>query len=311
MSALASSIIPTSLTAFAYDDLPEQDAAFLRDKAAYINARRQLTHQLIAEMGAALLEAKARLPGVFLAWARAEFGFSDDTIENYCKVARNMPTLPPGRSALYKARALYKLSGDNIPDSVRGEADSLAADGNTIDYETAYILADAPEPIKQRYLDESLPKATAYQLARTLNNKHLSPIVKQVCLDQQVSDPAVIQYLAEAYRDYLTTKDTIRERRTWKDIEADNWQLNGVGWSVPLSDARAVDIDRFKVDRAAMHRANAPTSYTWLRVESAVKTLPDGRVILVLDTATLKKFEGKRLLVDIRLPEANDATTKG
>lgn len=297
-------IQPIDPAPFDYAALVPDDAEFLRNQAAYINARRHITHQLITEMGRALGAAKKRLPGVFLQWARAEFGFSDDTIENYMNVAQRFPALEPqtdGGGAI-QARALYLLSRTATSDDARTEAARLAGAGQVVDYQTAFILAEAPAQIKTRYLKEELPKQAAYDLAKTYSRRTLPQPVRDVCITQNVSYPEVIAYLAKTYIDYQQTKGTPRERRTWLDIEADNWQLNGLGWSVPLGQARPVDISRYVVDRAAMHRDLAPRRFQWLQTDSLVEQTPDGRYILILEKPEFKNLNGQLLTVQIRLP---------
>ncbi len=281
---------------FDYSALNHNDAEFLRDKAAFINARRHLTHQLIVEMGQALIAAKAKLPGVFLAWATTEFGFSHDTIENYSNVARNMPALPGGESSLFQARALYLLAGKNVTDESRAQAGQIAESGRVVDYETAYILADAPHEIKERYLAETLTKADAYNLAKVLNKKTTPPAVKAVCLTNGVSAPEVVEYLTQAYN------DVSKGRETWGDIAADEFQLNGMGWSVPLSQARLTDLERYRVDRAVMHKDNAPRRYQWLEVAAPVQHTPDGRDIIVIARQDFRGLEGQHLTVQVRIP---------
>lgn len=292
---------------FSYAALPPEQAEFLRQKAARINARRHITHTLIEEMGRDLLETKERLPGVFLQWARAEFQFSDDTIENYINVAKRLPAMPEGTTAPIQARALYLLSRESTPDAARQEAQELAASGVPVDYKTAFILANAPPELKARYVAEELPKESAYELTKVLGRRTLSPEVKQICLDQKVSAPELVTYLDQAYRDYERTAGTTYERLTFKDIERDNWTLNGLGWSVKLGEARVVDIERYKVDRAQMHKDNAPRRYQWLITESTLQEAPDGSLYLQITKSDFDGLEsGQLLTVQIRLPISGD-----
>lgn len=292
---------------FTYEQLDKQDSDFLKEKAAYINARRHITHTLITEMGKALIEAKERLPGVFLRWARSEFGFSDDSLENYMNVARRMPALPDDQPGNIQARALYLLTRESTPATARIEAQELAGQGVTVDYNTAFILANAPVEIKTRYLSEELPKQTAYDLTRVLSKKTLSPEVKAVCLQQGVTSPELVEYLDKAHSDYIRTKGTQRERSTWIDIESDGWQLNGVGWSVPIGQARPVDIDRFKVDRSAMHKDFAPQRWEWVVTDVPLQETSDGRLILILDNPALQNMAaGEYVRLQIRTPKESD-----
>lgn len=293
---MSSATMTISPVEFSYEDLTPDDAEFLRAKAAYINARRHINHQLIVEMGSALLEAKTRLPGVFLPWATAEFKVSHDTLENYMNVARNLPALPQEQGALFQARALYHLAGKGVTDESRAQAGQIAESGRVVDYETAYILADAPLEIKERYLAETLTKADAYNLAKVLNKKTTPPAVKAVCLTNGVSAPEVVEYLTQAYN------DVSKGRETWGDIAADEFQLNGMGWSVPLSQARLTDLERYRVDRAFMHRDNAPRRYQWVELAAPVQHTKDGRDIIVIDRPDLKGLEGQSLTVQVRIP---------
>lgn len=287
---------------FDYTTLGPDDAEFLRNQAAYINARRHITHQLITEMGGALIAAKYRLPGVFLLWSRLEFGFSDDTIENYMNVAKWFPALENSSATSIQLRALYKLSSINTDESARTEAAQLSNAGQTVDYKTAYILAEAPVEVKTDYLNETLPKDSAYEMARVYKKKSLPQTVRDVCISHRVSSPEIVDYLAEAYLDYQRTKGTIHERSTYADIENDKFHLNGLGWSVPISQARAVDIQRYKVDRAFMHRDLAPKRYEWLETNALVQKTPDGRLVIVLEKPDFAQLEGALLMLKVRLP---------
>lgn len=297
----------TIVQTFDYNKLPKQDAEYLRGQAAEINARMAITHTLRVEIGKILIDAKARLPGVFLSWVKSEFGYSSDTAENLMNVALRMAELPQGTDALFQARSLYLLGRESTPESVRQEAIDLASTGMPVDYEVAYILAQAPVEIKSRYLLEELPKKTAFDLAKALNRKGLSDEVKSVCLNQRVSCPELIDYLAKAHSDYQRTKGTYKERSTWADIEEDNWVLNGISWSVPLSDARPVDIDRFKVDRSAMHKDFAPQRWEWVVTDAPLQSTSDGRLILILDKPEFETMnEGDYVRLQIRVPKESD-----
>ena len=284
---------------FDYSTLPTDDAEFLRNKAAYINARRHITHQLITEMGIALIEAKERLPGVFLAWARNEFQFSDDTIENYMNVAAKFPALEQ-TGGIIQAKALYLLSRGSTPESVRTEAAELAGAGVPVDYKTAFILAEAPPEVKARYLAEELPKDSAFDLARVYKKKTIPQPVKEVCIGQKVSSASVVNYLAEAWTDYQATKGTVHERSTYADIEADGWTLNGLGWAVPISQAREVDIERFKVDRQTMRIDKAMEAFEWIRLKGNISEINGVTVLIPDDSKSLKGNTGA-VVIDVRV----------
>lgn len=284
---------------FSYDDLPSDDAEFLRNKAAYINARRHLNHQLVVEMGQALIAAKERLPGVFLAWARHEFKHSDDTTENWMNVAREMPALPDNTpSTMYQLKALYELTKGKATDESRAQAGELAESGQVVDYQTAYILVNAPVEVKGRFLEQTITKPDAFNLTKALNSKKTPPAVKAVCLTQGVTSPELVDYLAQAYN------DVSKGRETWGDIVKDNYQLNGLGWSVPLAQARVVDIERFKVDRAVMHRDNAPKQFAWIEFDASVQENEQGGAYILIARKDLDKVKNKSVRVQIRLPIA-------
>lgn len=299
---------------FDYNQLPLDDADFLRDRAAYINARRTITHQLIAEMGAALIEARERLPGVFLAWARHEFQFSDDTIENYMRVARNIPTLPGNAPAgMFQARALYKLAADTTPAAAVETAGEMANNGQKVDYETAAILADAPDPVKTAYLAEQISKPQAYALTQVYKRKDIPPDVRQICLGQGVKYAEIVIYLAQAYRDSVRTAGYSNPRTTWQDIQADDWILNGIGWACPLSEARPVDLERFRVDRQAMHilRAQGESpAYEWLKGVKGTLVFRNGVPVIELSAPLSQDLEGQVISLDLRIPTTKRGVKK-
>lgn len=293
-----SHIIP--LTDFNYDNLPPDEAQYLRERAAYINARYAMSQRLAAEIGAALLEAKANMPGVFMAWVSTEFDFSIDTAENYMNVARNMPELSAPDQ--YNLKAIYKLAQPSTPQAARDAAADLAEDGEKIDYETAYILANAPPPVVTRYLSETLTKPQAYQLARALNKKGLAPAVRSAALAHHVSNAAVVEYLSDCWQREQSTMNHIYPSKTFSAIAADNWTLNGLGWSVPIADATQTDVERFKVDRQAMHIDHATEQYDWLKFQAVIVYGKDGQPFLQPLGAKLPDgLEGESVMVQVRV----------
>ncbi len=274
-------VLTTPDGAFNYDSVTPEAADYLRQKAADINARRSIAHRLTAEMGAILIEVKAAMPGVFLAWVRSEFEWSEDTAENYMRVARNMPQLVNPEQ--YQQRALYLLAGNSVTPEARESAAALAGQGVTVDYETAYILASAPEPLRARFAASEITKDNAFHLAKVLNRKNFPPAIRQICLDQKVSTAAAAEYLYTVWDNEQKTAHHVFPRKTFSEIRADNWTLNGYGWSVHISQAGPMDIQRFKADREQMYISEGSQKrYDWISCEARLTFTEDGRVLLVL-----------------------------
>jgi hypothetical protein len=299
----------TILDPFSYDNLKPDEADYLRSAAANINARRALSHRLTVEIGQILIEAKERMPGVFLAWVETEFDFSADTAENYMLTARNLPEL--ANPEKYQMRAIYQLARTGTPQEAIDAAAEKAGAGQKVDYETSFILANAPEPIRQRYLAETLTKPQAFALAKALTNRRLPPVVKTDCLTHNVSNAAVVEYLADCWHRQQATARHAQPSKTYNEIAGDNWSLNGIGWSVPVSDATAQDVDRYKVDRQNMHIAQGMEKYDWLRFEAVVIYNANGDPFLSPVGVKLPPgIKGETVLVDMRIKRDENKKSK-
>lgn len=291
---------------FNYEDFSEPERDWLRGRAAFIHARLGITHHLITEMGAVFLEVKERLEpsGRFLAWTRTEFGLSDDTIENYMKVARNLPFLSETAAGVATAKALYKLAADDAdPKGVGIALDKLNA-GQPVDYGEAYILSRAPVHIREKFLNQEIPKQQAHDATKAIVRRGTPDEVRDFCIEKGVVHAAIVDYLSEAYNDEVKQADWKNPRKAWSAIVEDNGVLNGLGWSIPLKEANDRDLSRYIADRAVMHKDIANEAYDWKVTRAHVVQNAAGDVFLRVSKkdADLIQYKDRDLLVHVRVP---------
>lgn len=287
---------------FQYDSLAAEDAEWLRTAAAEINSRQHLTYTLICEMGILFLEAKQRYPGLFMAWRHYEFpALSDDTVENYMNVAKRMPDLSQRAAALITTSSLYKLCKPGTPQSVRDAVTDLLEGGQEVDAQTAHIYANAPGRVVERFKARNLPKSQAYALALEFGRRGLPETVKNLCLETDVSDAAVVRRLRQAHLDWERSRHWSNPHETWQVVAEDRC-LNGIGWSVSLSEATERDWERFMVDRAVMKKADAGERYDWHRADGMIRVIDGVVMVAVSGPATaLERRDGELCKVDIRV----------
>lgn len=303
MSALkkASAILPPD--EFSYDELTAPDQVWLRGKEGEMHSNLAITHQIITNMGKILIEVRERIPGRYLAWARTCFGISDDTVENYVNVATNIPFLSDQAAALITAKALYKLAGNNADSAGVAAALDKLESGEPVDFGEAYILSRAPTHIREQYLANDLPKEQAHEVTKALVRRGTPDTVRDYCIEKGVTHAAVVNYLTETFNDEKAQAGWKNGRKTWSAIVEDDGNLNGLGWSLPISKANERDIDRFKVDRQAMHIDQANERFDWKVTRGQVKVLASGEVVLVLQKGSgFDRFLDREFLVQVRVP---------
>lgn len=286
---------------FDYAALPAEVAGELREASVYVNQRIGLTYRLLVEIGQKLIEVRHKYEGVFMAWSASEFNVSYDTITNWMNIAANMPALTEEQSAMFQLKALYKLSLGSTPAEAQQRAIALAEDGHRVDYETAFILANAPEQIQVRYLNEELTKKEAYALARVYSSKAMPVEVRDYTLQKGVRDAEVVRLLWKTHEKAALTAGDDEPSRIWKDITEDgDGNLNGIGWSKPLSDADATDFERYKVDLQSRIIEEKQARWHWQRVTKAIKIV-DGRAYV--DVSEFTALRGaSEVMLDVRLP---------
>ncbi len=124
---------------------------------------KQAACRIIA-IGKVLLEVKAKIPhGQFHKWAYAEFGWGEDTVRNYMRVADRFSDNP--KLSGYGISVLYLLAGPKVPESTFDELDRMKERGEKITYQRVKKLVakyhDKPprtEPVakKPEFIDEQL-----------------------------------------------------------------------------------------------------------------------------------------------------------
>lgn len=308
---------------FNYQKLDEDSAAYLQERAAYINARIALTHQFLVEIGRALIDAKALYPGVWQAWISSEFNFSVDSAENYMNVAKNMPDLPAGTSSLFRATSLYHLSKPGADETGRKLAAALAESGEAVPPDVAYILANAPATIRDSYLafidplDDSDKKPITnqtYHLVKALRRRGIPDEVYRAAIKHKVAYGEVVEYLNETYKREKQSAGSTRPANGWTALKDNDFNLNGLGWSIPLREARPIDIERYKADRQTLRRDKDSEIYDWYRTDGEILLGKGGKPIIdkdgsmfikVIDPRSITKVRGK-VLVDIRVPRSTN-----
>lgn len=236
---------------FDYSIYGNDDANFLRSAAEYVNTRSALAYELIVQAGLQLKEVQQflndRFPrqGRFAQWVRHTLSINEDTAYNYMRTAENMGHLAPETAENIQQRALYFLARTSTDPVVREEAIQQAAAGMPVDDKDVFILAGHPE-VKRRYVEGGLSKNQAAGLVKVLKETKAQPEAVTQVLEWGVKEPAVAAYLLDASRQ-------TENRTTWQDVSNDGGVLNGIEWSVPVSEATEYDLARWKEDRQAMH----------------------------------------------------------
>ncbi|GAB4527976.1 MAG: hypothetical protein OHK0046_46350 [Anaerolineae bacterium] len=290
-----------SESAFDYSQLPDPDAEELRQAAAYINTRLSLSYRLLVEVGRKLTDMRTRYQGIFMTWATSEFRVSYDTIANWMNTAERMGHLPDDQAALIQTRALYKLAAPSTPEQARTAAVALTSQGEQVDYRTAFILANAPETIQKRYLSEELTRDEAYDLTRVFTPK--MPVeVRNFCLSAGVRSHEVVTFIWKAWQKHEATRHEAEPSRIWPEIRDDpDRSLNGLGWSVPLSEATQRDTERFVVDlQMRLMAEKASHRWEWRRM---VRPLIEMDGDLYIRLGRLALLEGyQEVMLNLRVP---------
>lgn len=285
-----------------YNGLEPATANDLKRAAGVVNGHYAEIERRIVLIGQELLRVKENHPGQFMAWVESELPFSHDTANNYMKVAAR---LPEADSASLDAKTAYLLAQKGVDKIGLRQARHEIKQGGGIAYERAYLLVKSPLYLRDAYLGGDVPEKPAYETARRLNAKSTPEPIIEAAARHHIKNPAVIDYLITKYRDAVRTQHSLRPSTTYADIMNDDGVLNGLGWSVHLSQANERDIDRFNVDRAAMHRTNAPTAWVWHKLQLQAERLPDGRLALVIPDKLRGSIEdGERLKIDLRVKES-------
>lgn len=138
---------------FDYSQIEVAHRAAVREAAQEIKARAQRVQSDLIEIGKRLLAIKEILPhNKFGAWCQAEFDMSHRMAQNLMNVARTYGNKPGEKISLFSPSVLYLLSGPDVPDEARDEAERRAQAGEKITVADAKAIAaaqrapDKPEP---------------------------------------------------------------------------------------------------------------------------------------------------------------------
>lgn len=144
--------------AFNYSALDPADAAFLRETTGEI---RQFARVAITQIGAKLIEAKARVGhGYFLPWLEAEFDWSESTAQRYMRVSESFKSVTVTDLPI-DAKALYLLSAPSVPQLVRDSIVELAKSGERITPAAAREAVREFHPKIEKAMADYVAKHTA------------------------------------------------------------------------------------------------------------------------------------------------------
>lgn len=122
---------PPQSTLFDYSALDIESRIVVQQRAQEIKGLMRRAGEDIVEIGRKMLEVKARLPhGRFTPWLEAEFGCSQDTANNFMRVAQRFGNNP--KLSEFAPSALYLLAAPSTPDSARQEALDRVEAGESI-----------------------------------------------------------------------------------------------------------------------------------------------------------------------------------
>lgn len=299
-----------------YRALPAPVIEELDRHAAEINVRAALTFELIRQIGERLETVKQTIHAavangqqpekMFMGWCADHLDVSYSTLETWRNIYKRLPPLPPEVAAYITRTAAGKLAqpGSN-PQGVQAALD-LARDGQTITPKAGWILGRGEDYVRRQFVSGQMDEETAYDLTRALISKRLPPPVKDYCQRYEPPSAEVVKYLAEAYQRHRATEGKPRPSLTWEQVQ--DGVLGGFGWSVPISQARAVDLERHRADMQALHIDQHGGKYDWLQMSVTVQSDERGQIVLTIseqDAKLLRAHIGSRLVQKLRIPRGN------
>jgi hypothetical protein len=146
-----------SVSHVGYDDLPAEVAAEVRDASTRIRVRMQRTAADIVEIGRDLIVIKSKVGhGNFLPWIEQEFGMSEDTAQNFMRVAKRFGDQMPNYS-VFEPTVLYELAKPSTPAEVRDNVVEMAQRGEKV---TTKTVAELKEKLKKAAEDLKAEKET-------------------------------------------------------------------------------------------------------------------------------------------------------
>ncbi len=175
-----------SILGFDYTPLDTKIAEKARSTAERIRERLKKTLEDLIEGGSDLLEVKEALPhGQFVAWLKAEFGWSERMAQNFMSVAERFKSAKFADLPIQPSAA-YMLAAPAVPDEVRQVAIEKAEAGEEITFSAAKeIVAEAKKKGKKRPSRahrEARPAAgeVLERYRKQWNQKELAELAKQL-----------------------------------------------------------------------------------------------------------------------------------
>lgn len=137
------------IIAFDYEALDAETRIVVQQKTGEIKERVGNIARNWIEIGKRLSEVKAKLPyKQWGKWLEAEFGWSQDTAENWMRTGAWLDQNPNSSDSakLLPQRVLYLLSGKSIPESAREEILRQASEGEHVTASKAQQIIAAYKP---------------------------------------------------------------------------------------------------------------------------------------------------------------------
>ena len=265
----------------------------LEADAEYIRDHHQRVYDSIVAIGQRLLEVQARLKddGAFVSWMSQSFDFSPQTAYNYMNVAKRLETAQIAPET--PLRALYEA----CKPSANVEAVEALKRGEGYSVDGWYILSNAPQYLIDSWQKERISEGDAKETTLYLRGKAIHPDVRTYALTHQIHRVEMLRYLNTARLDHDRTGGA---RTTWDDLQDTNGYLTAISQGVHVSYAGERDIDRYKVERQALHREVANIQWDWHAVMASV-VIVDGKPMLDLRGLQATVNEGDKLFVKVRI----------
>ena len=138
------------LSFFDYATLDSETRIVVQQRTSEIKALMRRAAQDIIDIGQKLIEVKARLPhGEFGGWLVAEFEWSQDTANNFMRVATRFGDNPI--ISEFAPSALYLLAAPSTPEPARHEAIERATAGEPITFSAAREIVNGHRTPRQSY----------------------------------------------------------------------------------------------------------------------------------------------------------------
>jgi hypothetical protein len=144
---------------FDYGGLDEQTRILVQERTGEIKGLMRRTVEDILAIGQKLVEVKAHLAhGQFGTWLQSEFRWSQDTAENFMRVAKRFGEIP--NVAEFAPSVLYVLAAPSTPEAAIEEAIHISRGSEQITVKNVRAIVRrhqagvAPEPIADPQVEE-------------------------------------------------------------------------------------------------------------------------------------------------------------